>query len=78
MKTAISLPDDLFAIVDKYASESGLTRSALCVRALKEYIKRHCPDNLTDSINKAINESGQPYDGAVTDTGIHTLRRLKW
>ena len=41
MKTAISLPDQLFDEAEDLAAELEISRSELYQRALKEYLERH-------------------------------------
>ena len=41
MKTAISLPDELFASADALAERLGMTRSGLIAAALAEYVAKH-------------------------------------
>jgi metal-responsive CopG/Arc/MetJ family transcriptional regulator len=47
MKTAISLPNELFAAADAFAARERLSRSELCARALREYLQRHDEDRVT-------------------------------
>ena len=51
MKTAISLPDDLFRAGDALAKEMKLSRSALYARALERYIARQRADEITEQLN---------------------------
>ncbi len=53
MKTAISLPDDLFVLADEYATTLGLSRSELYATALHEFIASRQRDDLTEQINAA-------------------------
>jgi len=46
MKTAISIPDDVFAAADKLARERGQSRSQLYSRAVREYLARHSEDSI--------------------------------
>lgn len=69
MKTAISLPDDLFREIDARARALDLSRSAFLARAAREFLESHrgpSPDP-TDAWNRAVAEGGQPGDepGAV-------------
>ena len=41
MKTAISLPDDLFDSADELAQQLGVSRSELYARAVAEYLAKH-------------------------------------
>jgi metal-responsive CopG/Arc/MetJ family transcriptional regulator len=38
VKTAISMPDEVFKQIDEAAAEQGLSRSALVVAALEKYL----------------------------------------
>ena len=49
MKTAISLPNRLFVVAEKYAKTHGLSRSELYATALDEFIQKD--ENITEGIN---------------------------
>ena len=51
MKTAISLPGDLFKSGDALARRLGVSRSELCARALAELVARHKASELTQRLN---------------------------
>lgn len=78
MKTAVSLPDDLFVWADKYAHDNGLTRSALFAEALREYLRRHKKADITERMNAAIEQHGQPIDEAFVQAGKKALRKAEW
>lgn len=54
MKTAISLPDELFEAVEKLVRSSKKHRSEVYAQALKEYVARHSEDEITASYNATI------------------------
>jgi metal-responsive CopG/Arc/MetJ family transcriptional regulator len=60
MKTAISIPDDLFLEAEKVAQDHNLSRSALYAKALREHLERLKDEAITAQINAAIAEFGQP------------------
>ncbi len=63
MKTAISLPDDLFRRIDARARTLKLTRSAFLARAARELLdKQATPEDATEAWNRAIERGGQPGD----------------
>ena len=63
MKTAISLPDDLFREIDARAKALKVSRSALLARAAREFLESHRPaEDATDAWNRAIERGGQPGD----------------
>lgn len=61
MKTAISLPNELFEAIDACARDLEMTRSGLLARAAREFVARHQrgPD-ATEAWNRAIEKAGQP------------------
>lgn len=52
MKTAISIPDDVFEQVERLAKRAGRSRSEVYRAALSEYIARHAPDEVTEAMNR--------------------------
>ena len=66
MKTAISLPDELFHAVDAKARALKMTRSGLLALAAREFIARHEKvGDATDAWNRALTRAGQPGDEAA-------------
>jgi metal-responsive CopG/Arc/MetJ family transcriptional regulator len=79
MKTAISLPDELFDQVERLAQRSGRTRSEVYATALREYLARHAPDEVTNTINRLIAELGQPEsDGFVAAAAHRAMKNVEW
>jgi metal-responsive CopG/Arc/MetJ family transcriptional regulator len=54
MKTAVSLPDDVFESVERLRKLTNRQRSEVYADALREYVARHSPDEITDSWNRAL------------------------
>lgn len=51
MKTAVSIPDELFEKAEKVAKDLGLPRSQLFAKAIEEFIDQHSRENLTERLN---------------------------
>jgi len=68
MKTAISLPDNLFKEVVKLASENKKSRSQIFCLAVKEYLERVRSQKLLEALNET-------YSGE--DTNEEKLLRKK-
>jgi predicted transcriptional regulator len=66
MKTAVSVPDDLFERVDRLAKRSRRSRSEVYSAALREYVARHAPDEVTAGLDAVIADVGQPEAGNFT------------
>ena len=79
MKTAISLPDDLFRAADRYAKRMHKSRSQLYAQALAEYLARHAPDEVTEAMNRVVDRLGAPPpDRFVTAAARRTLEHTEW
>ena len=66
MKTAISIPDDLFREVEACSRRLKLSRSRLFATAAREYLARQgAGTSPTDAWNEAIAAAGQPGDEAA-------------
>jgi len=77
MKTAISVPDEVFASAELLAKKLKVSRSELYRRALGEFLARHAPQEVTDSWNAVIDEVGQPA-GDHTAAARAVFERVKW
>lgn len=78
MKTAISIPDDVFEGVERLARRTKRSRSRLFSDAVKEYLARHTPDRVTEAMNKALEEIGEGNDPFVSASGRRVLKRSEW
>jgi metal-responsive CopG/Arc/MetJ family transcriptional regulator len=79
MKTAVSVPDDLFAQVDRLARRSRRSRSEVYSAALREYVARHAPDEVTAGVDAVVADVGQPDGEALTRAAARrTLGSAEW
>ena len=78
MKTAISIPDEVYKVAERLARRSKKTRSRLFSDALREYVARHAPDEVTEAMNKACAATGQPEDPFVASATRRVLERIEW
>jgi predicted transcriptional regulator len=78
MKTAVSLPDELFNAADQLASRLGLTRSRLFSTAVAEFIARHKTSRITERLNAVYAAEESRLDPDVKHAGDETLRRSAW
>ncbi len=78
MKTAISLPDDVFEGAERLARRTKRSRSRVFSDALREYLARHEPDKLTEAMNKACDEIGGAKDSFTSSASRRTLERSEW
>lgn len=73
MKTAISLPDELFERAERAAERLRLNRSQLYARALKEYLERTDPEALTAAFNVVYSTEPSDLDPALWEMQLLTL-----
>jgi metal-responsive CopG/Arc/MetJ family transcriptional regulator len=78
MKTAVSIPDDIFQTAERLARRMKKSRSELYSRALSEYVSRHSPDEATEAMNAALNEIGDATDAFVAAAARKALERAEW
>ena len=62
MKTAISIPDDIFEAAERTATEMGLTRSALYSRAVGEFVERRDSGRVTELLDAVYAEHDSALD----------------
>jgi len=78
MKTAISIPDDVFKAAERYARRARKSRSQLYADAVSEYLARHAPDEVTEAMNKVVAELPEPSDPFVAAAARRILERSEW
>lgn len=78
MKTAISLPDQLFEVADSLASQMKVSRSQFYATALEKYIAEIERCSVTEKINKFIDEHGQEKDDVMDALMIAQMRKTEW
>jgi predicted transcriptional regulator len=78
MKTAVSIPDDLFRRADELASQLGKSRSELYREALTDYIARRDPQAVTEALNAIADQLAGDGAGFVNEAARQILERSEW
>jgi metal-responsive CopG/Arc/MetJ family transcriptional regulator len=78
VKTAISIPDDLFERADAAAASMGVSRSELYRRAVAEYLRRHQDQDVTAKLNEVYADVDSSLDPDVAAAQFATLEREDW
>jgi metal-responsive CopG/Arc/MetJ family transcriptional regulator len=78
MKTAVSIPDDVFRKAERLARRAGRSRSEVYSAALREYAARHAPDEVTEAMDRVCALLGDDPDGFVRAAGRAALERSEW
>ncbi|MFP4510768.1 MAG: CopG family ribbon-helix-helix protein [Spirochaetaceae bacterium] len=78
MKTAVSIPDELFDEVEQLAALRNASRSKVFSQALREYVDRHAPQRVTEAMNTVVDTLNEQPDQAVKASTAATLKRSEW
>jgi hypothetical protein len=78
MKTAISIPDTIFELAEKFAHRLGISRSQLYTTAVSEYIQAHKGDNVTEKLNKVYAKESSHLDPVSQALQYSTLEKDEW
>ncbi len=78
MKTAVSIPNDLFAAGEALAARLGTSRSALYAAALREFVARHEPEALAAWVARYNASLAEPDARAHARLATEQLRSVDW
>ena len=78
MKTAISLPDELFEAADALATKLRISRSQLYATALAEYVARHRTARVTERLNALYDAESSRVDDPIDKAQRRRLKRSEW
>jgi hypothetical protein len=76
MKTAISLPDRLYADAEETAKSLGIPRSQLYAKAIEEFISTHKKDKITERLNEVYNNSDPFSESSISIVSLESIREL--
>jgi metal-responsive CopG/Arc/MetJ family transcriptional regulator len=78
MKTAVSIPNELFDLAERLARRTRKSRSRLFSDALREYVARRSPDKITEAMDQALADVGESNDPFVAVASRRRLERTEW
>jgi len=78
MKTAVSVPGDVFGRADRLARRLKKSRSSLYSEALTEYLARHDPDQITEKLNALSAVTSEPAHRFVVSAARRILEHNDW
>ena len=78
MKTAISIPDELFKEADHLADRLGISRSELYTSAVAEYIEDHQKEAVTEKLNEIYENQPSPVDAGLNTLQYSSLQKDEW
>jgi metal-responsive CopG/Arc/MetJ family transcriptional regulator len=78
MKTAISLPEDLFRLAEAAARKLKMSRSQLYATALAEFLERRRTTKITERIDRVYSKEPSELDPALHSAQMRSLAREDW
>jgi predicted transcriptional regulator len=78
MKTAVSIPDDLFRKADELAGRMGKSRSEVYRDALADYVSRREPGAVTRALDEIADELSGEERAFSAEAGRRTLAQNEW
>lgn len=78
MKTAISVPDNVYESAEKLANRLGKSRSQLYAQALSSYIDRHQKYQVTKKLDEVYGDDKSPVDTGLMKLQLKSLPREDW
>ncbi|MGH8171465.1 MAG: hypothetical protein ACRETJ_13110 [Steroidobacteraceae bacterium] len=78
MKVAVSIPNPVFTEAESLAKRLNASRSELYSRALKEFVCRHAPDQVTEQMDRIIASVGEEPDAFSQRAARRVLKRIEW
>jgi predicted transcriptional regulator len=78
VKTAISLPEDLFRRAEAAARKLRMSRSQLYAVAIAEFIERRQAAKITQRLNEVYSSEPAKIDSAVASAQSKSIEREPW
>ncbi len=80
METAISLPNKLFYLAEKYAKKHGLSRNELYTAAVSEFIEKRekKKEDITQKINEICDTADILPNPQISAASRRILRDSEW
>ncbi len=78
MKTAVSLPNDLFHKAELTAKSLHISRSKLYARAIEDFLKRSQPDSVTERLNALYSIESNQLDPEFQHAELELLKKSPW
>ena len=78
MKTAVSVPDEVYEQAEVLSQRTGRSRSEIYSTALREYLARHDIAVVTEAIDVVVDGVGAEVEPFVTTVSTRRLRDVEW
>jgi predicted transcriptional regulator len=78
MKTAISVPDDLFRTAEAAARRLRVSRSKLYATALADFLERQQSNTITERLNEIYKRRPAKLDPALHRAQLKSIQKESW
>jgi predicted transcriptional regulator len=78
VKTAISVPDDLFRLAEAAAHRLRVSRSKLYAMAIAEFLDRQQAGAITERLNEVYSRQTAKVDSALHGAQLRSLEKDSW
>ena len=78
MKTAVSLPDDLFRRAETVARRLRVSRSQLYAKAIADFLARQQANAITERLNDVYSRRPSKLDPGLHNAEMKTLPKESW
>jgi metal-responsive CopG/Arc/MetJ family transcriptional regulator len=78
MKTAISIPNDIFKTADRFARRKQLSRSALFAMAVSEFVARRNREDVTEQLDKVYGKQESALDRVLSEFQLASIPPEQW
>lgn len=78
MKTAVSIPDPLFAAAEDLARDVGISRSELYARALSAFLEERQAERVTAALERVYGDQPSSLDPALARLQSASLPKDEW
>jgi len=78
MKTAVSMPDDLFRRAEATARRLRVSRSELYAKAISEFLKQQQGNAITERLNDVYSRLPAKVDSALHRAQVKSLEKDSW
>ncbi len=78
MKTAISVPDEVFEAAERAAKKLGVSRSEFYANAVREFVERYGRDGITESLNEIYSSVESGLDKPLSSMQWKSIPKEEW
>ena len=78
MKTAISIPDEVFNKAEEVAQNLGISIDELYTQAISDFIKSHLSNGVTDKLNQIYSQQDSYLDPIIAKMQFQSIEKEEW